>query len=260
DVSYVSTSDVDAGNSPLTNHKLFISSAHDEYWSKGMRNNVEAARDAGVNLAFFSGNEVFWKTRWAADGSNAPYRTLITYKETHFDNVVDPQDPTTWTGTWADPRFSPPADGGRPPNSLTGQFFLTNSGSSDIKVPAAYSKLRFWRNTQVANLTSGQTLTLDPGGNTLGYEWDADVDNGFRPKGLFNLSSTTLSNPETFTDYGSNTTTKLPLTHNLTLYRAPSGALVFGAGTVQWSWGLDKTNAWGQNGPTSNGPDRNMQQ
>src|SRR5262249_11339429 len=28
-------------------------------------------------------------------------------------------------------------------------------------------------------------------------------------------------------------------THALTLYRAPSGALVFGAGTVQWSWGLD---------------------
>ena len=25
----------------------------------------------------------------------------------------------------------------------------------------------------------------------------------------------------------------------MTLYRAPSGALVFGAGTVQWSWGLD---------------------
>jgi len=28
-------------------------------------------------------------------------------------------------------------------------------------------------------------------------------------------------------------------THALTLFRAPSGALVFSAGTVQWSWGLD---------------------
>ena len=28
-------------------------------------------------------------------------------------------------------------------------------------------------------------------------------------------------------------------THHLTLYRHPSGALVFGAGTCQWSWGLD---------------------
>jgi hypothetical protein len=261
DVSYTSSSDVDASGALLKNHKVFISSGHDEYWSKGMRDNVEAARDAGVNLAFFSGNEVFWKTRWAAssDGSNTPYRTLITYKETHFDSVVDPQDPPTWTGTWVDPRFSPPGDGGRPPNSLTGQFFLVNSGTSDIKVPAAYGKLRFWRNTQVANLAAGQTLTLDPSGGTLGYEWDSDLDNGFRPNGIFDLSSTTVTGVQTFDDYGSNLTTG-PATHNLTLYRAPSGALVFGAGTVQWSWGLDNTNAWGGAGPSAVGPDRNMQQ
>ena len=30
-------------------------------------------------------------------------------------------------------------------------------------------------------------------------------------------------------------------THHLTLYRAASGALVFCAGTVQWTWGLDQT-------------------
>jgi len=28
-------------------------------------------------------------------------------------------------------------------------------------------------------------------------------------------------------------------THHLVMYRARSGSLVFGAGTVQWSWGLD---------------------
>ena len=69
---------------------------------------------------------MFWKTRWAnsEDGSNTPYRTLITYKETHFNGPVDPQDPPTWTGAWADPRFSPPGDGGQPANSLTGQEFL----------------------------------------------------------------------------------------------------------------------------------------
>ena len=39
-------------------------------------------------------------------------------------------------------------------------------------------------------------------------------------------------------DYGS-TYGAGTATHHLTLYRAPSGALVFGAGTVQWSWGLD---------------------
>src|SRR5262249_15429861 len=78
----------------------------------------------------------------------------------------------------------------------------------------------------------------DPGVGTLGYEWDVDADNGFRPAGLFDMSSTTDSTAQPFTDFGSQVTTGT-VTHHLTLYRAPSGALVFGAGTVQWAWGLD---------------------
>src|SRR5262245_1236520 len=46
--------------------KAFLSVGHDEYWSGQQRANVEQARDAGVNLAFFSGNEAFWKTRYEA--------------------------------------------------------------------------------------------------------------------------------------------------------------------------------------------------
>ncbi len=176
DVSHTTSSDVDRAGSLLLNHKIFMSSAHDEYWSAGQRQNVTAARDAGVNLASFSGNEVFWKTRWDAsqDGSNTPYRTLITYKETHFNAPTDPQDPTTWTGAWADPRFSPPADGGQAQNALTGQQFIVNSGTTDIQVPSQYAKLRMWRNTAAAKLTSGQTLTLGSGIGTLGYEWDEE--------------------------------------------------------------------------------------
>ena len=263
DVSYVGSSDVDRNGSLLMNHKIFMSSGHDEYWSAGQLNNVKAALNAGVNLAFFSGNEIFWKTRWGAssDGSNTPYRTLTTYKETHFNAPVDPNDPPTWTGAWADPRFSPPADGGLPANALTGQEFLVNSGTADMTVPSQYSKLRLWRNTAVARLTSGQSLTLAPGTGTLGYEWDVDADNGFRPKGLFDLSSTTVSGVQPFLDYGSTTGTGT-VTHHLTLYRAPSGALVFGAGTVQWSWGLANVNAWGAatTDPSGNPPDPTMEQ
>ncbi len=263
DVSYTNESNVDSNGALLKNHKVFISSGHDEYWSAAQRSNVQSALAAGVNLAFFSGNEVFWKTRWGSsiDGSNTAYRTLITYKETHFNAPTDPEDPTTWTGAWADPRFSPPADGGVPANALTGQQFLVNSGSSDITVPSQYSKLRFWRNTAVAKLTSGQTLTLAPGNNMLGYEWDQDEDNGFRPTGEFDMSSTTLSGVQAFTDYGSLLNDNATATHHLTLYRAPSGALVFGAGTVQWSWGLDDTNAWGSAGPPfGSKPDPTVQQ
>ena len=255
DVSYTSGLDVETRGSLLTNHKVFLSVGHDEYWSGGQRANVEAARAAGVNLAFFSGNEVFWKTRWesSADGSNTAGRTLVTYKETHFDAPTDPQDPPVWTGSWEDPRFSPPADGGRAQNALTGQLFEVNAGTSDIQVPAAYGRLRLWRNTPVASLAGSQVATLGAGTGTLGYEWDVDVDNGFRPAGLFDLSSTTVSGLQVFTDYGTNTATGTK-THHLTLYRASSGALVFGAGTVQWSWGLDSGN------PSGRAPDPTMQQ
>ena len=264
DVSYTSDSDLERNPSLLLNHKVVIFSGHDEYWSGGERSAVENAIAHGVNAAFFTGNDVFWKTRYAnsSDGSNTPYRTLITYKETHYNSgTVDPLGPSVWTGTWGDSRFNPPGDGGKPANALTGQQFVVNSGSGDITVPSQYSKLRIWRNTAVAKLTSGQSLTLAPGNNTLGYEWDEDVDNGFRPAGEFDLSKTTLSGVQAFTDYGSTVANNSTATHNLSLYRAPSGALVFGAGTVQWSWGLDDVNAWGSSGPPAGSkPDPNVQQ
>ncbi|WP_051244528.1 DUF4082 domain-containing protein [Azohydromonas australica] len=238
DLSYISGIDTDRSGSLLRNHKVFLSVGHDEYWSAAQRSNVEAARDAGVSLAFFSGNEVFWKTRWenSIDGNNTPYRTLVSYKETHANAKIDPAP--VWTGTWRDPRFSPPYDGGRPENALTGTIFMNNdTGTSySITVPQAEGRMRFWRNTSVATLGTGQSATLPSG--VLGYEWDSDLDNGARPPGLIRLSQTTISSSGALLDYGS-TYGSGTVTHYLTLYRHPSGALVFGAGTIQWSWGLD---------------------
>jgi len=265
DVTYFTGIDAARNGSFIRNHKAYISSGHDEYVSGPQRANIEAARDAGTSLAFFSGNEVFWKTRLenSIDGTNTPNRTLVCYKETLANGVIDPLDPPTWTGTWRDPRFSPPADGGRPENSLSGTIFMAdgpgtdNPGNLSIKIPAADGKMRFWRNTSVANLASGQTATLPAG--TLGYEWDEDLDNGARPPGLFQLSTATYNLTVDFLlDYGG-TYGAGSATHHLTMYRAPSGALVFGAGTVQWSWGLDSNhdNSFGFANPS---PSVDMQQ
>ena len=187
DVSYFTGVDSARFGSKILDHKTFLSVGHDEYWSGTQRANVEAARAAGVNLAFFAGNESFWKTRWepsTADGSSTDWRTLVSYKETHANAKIDPGPRATpvWTGTWRDPRFSPPADGGRPENAVTGTMFRVNSGTSAIDVPAADGKMRIWRNTSIASQAPGQTATLGDG--TLGYEWDEAPDNGFRPPGL----------------------------------------------------------------------------
>ena len=74
---------------------------------------------------------------------------------------------------------------------MTGTIFAVNSFRSDtISVSSDYSKLLFWANTDIAHLQPGQSIQLAPG--TLGYEWDVDADNGFRPAGLIDLSSTTV--------------------------------------------------------------------
>lgn len=256
DVSYVSGIDTDRFGSSLLGHRVFVSVGHDEYWSGAQRTNVEAARAAGVHLAFFSGNEVFWKIRWenSIDSSAASYRTMVCYKETQAGAPIDPQNPPIWTGTWRDPRFSPPGDGGRPENALTGTIFRVNGPRNDaITVPGAFRNLRLWRNTTVATLPAGGLATFPLG--TLGYEWDEDADNGFRPAGLIQLSSTSLDVSGYYLlDYGSNYGGGVA-THSLTLYKAPSGALVFGAGTTQWSWGLDSNH---DNGNAA--PDVRMQQ
>ena len=254
DASYMAGVDTDRYGGVIKQHKIFLAMGHDEYWSGGQRANVEAALAAGVNLAFFTGNEVFWKTRWEAsiDGTNTPYRTLVCYKETLVNGVIDPSDPPTWTGLWRDASFSPPGDGGRPENALTGTSFAVDSPRNDpITVPQADGRMRFWRNTNIATLGPGQTATLPAG--VLGYEWDIDADNGSRPAGLVPLSTTTINVPTLLLH--DNTFGTGDATHQLTMYRSPSGALVFGAGTVQWSWGLDSNHA-NPGTPT----DPNMQQ
>ena len=282
DVTYFTGVDSDRHGEAIRKHRLFLSVGHDEYWSLDQRQHVEAARDAGVHLAFFSGNEVFWKTRWepSIDGEGVPHRTLVTYKETHDNAKIDPVA-DVWTGTWRDPRpFNP--EGPQPENALTGTIFTVNAWRNDpLIVPAKYANLRFWRDTEIAKLKPGERAVLLRG--LLGHEWDEDIDNGFRPPGLFHLSETTINNVPYLQDngtvYDSGTAT-----HHLTLYRhekpkqsadsaSPRGALVFGAGTIQWAWGLDahhdtetgippeRANSSSTRvGVDLNGPDKNIQQ
>ncbi len=237
DVTYTSGIDTDRGGvAELTEHQVFLSVGHDEYWSEAQRENVEAARDQGVHLQFLGGNDVYWKTRYEPDiaGGTNPYRTLVSYKETFAGAKIDPSE--EWTGTWRDLRFSPPFDGGRPENELIGTIFTVNAGTSFIEVPHEDGQMRFWRNSEAADLRPGEVLALTE--NSLGYEWNEDLDNGFRPAGTFRLSHTERFVPDKLADPWGATTEPANATHNMTMYRAASGALVFSAGSIQWPYAL----------------------
>ncbi|AXH96395.1 DUF4082 domain-containing protein [Ornithinimicrobium avium] len=251
DVAYCGGIDVHRDASVLEGRKVLVSSGHDEYVTGPQREHVTAARDAGVHLIFMSGNEYFWRVRTepSIDGTSTPDRTLVCYKETLADAKIDPLP--EWTGTWRDPRFSPPSNGGRPENELTGTLFRAilpvSAPDLRIRVSSDYARHRTWRHTAVADLQQGELCELSP--NTLGYEFDVDVDNGHRPPGLIRLSTTEAEVPQLLVDYGA-TYVSGTCTHHSTMYRAASGALVWGLGTVQWSYGLDDYHICDQGTPT----------
>lgn len=255
DVTYQSGIDTSTNGAPLLNHKVFLSVGHDEYWNAAQRNAVAAARDAGVSLDFWSGNEGYWATELQpsiAAGGGAD-RTLVSYKTTHT-GLANPDG--TWTGEWRDP-----AGGGLAENSLSGQLFLVDWGFPPLArmtVGSQYAQLQIWRNTAVAALQTGQTFTT--AGKYLGYEWDVNAtsnalaNNGQSPAGLVPLSSTTVQTQALDANYLGLSLTTGAATNNLTLYRAASGALVFGAGTVMWPWALSSLHTHGPRGAPRNDP------
>ena len=235
-VSYISGIDAATNGSLLLNAKIYIDVGHDEYWTQSQYANVQAAANAGVNLAFLSGNNTYWAGELAPDINNVPNRTFVQYKDILSGEQLDPNGTSNGgAGLFRDPTYGL----GTPENALVGTMYTVNDDGTlkNITIPASMSQLRIWRNTSIA-AGNGGTLT-----NLLGYEWNSDLDNGFRPAGLIDLSSTTVNVGSLLLDngasYGSGTAT-----HSLTLYRnQTSGALIFSAGTVMWSWGLSDRHA-----------------
>jgi hypothetical protein len=254
DVAYSSGVDTDRLGPELARHRVFLSAGQDEYWTRQQRTNVETARDqqfpgqtAPVNLAFLGGNDVFWKSRWEPSiaGPLTAYRTLVCYKETHEGAPVDPSP--EWTGTWRDAR--PINTGGaNPENALTGTLFTVGCCAYPLEVRLPEAARRFWRNTpNVSQLSAVQVWTGPP--ETIGHQWNEDVDNGSRPPGLVSLARTPRAVPDRLLDFGSLYGPGTAV-HSLAFHRRPNGALVFSAGSVQWAWGLDDQHDRGSGAPS----------
>jgi hypothetical protein len=214
EASYCTSLDTHAVTNMLWGHKAFISMGHDEYWSYPMRWNVVTARDRGVNLAFLSSNVCFWQVRFepsAADGT--PNRTMVCYKST-LDPVFNSPSNMFTTVTF---RAPPVLDS---ESSFLGVSLDTVGVEGDLVV----NDPGHWLFSNMA-VHAGQRF---PG--VLGIE--VDSTNAFSPTGVQVACASY---------FGKNSST--PGHAHAASYNGASGATVFAAGTMQWSWGLDDFNS-----------------
>jgi hypothetical protein len=84
DVGY--QTDVDTHRAPwsLVGPRLLVTSGHDEYWTREMRDAFDAARDRGTCLAFMGANTAYWQIRYEDDE-----RTIVGYKSFRGDPETD---------------------------------------------------------------------------------------------------------------------------------------------------------------------------
>src|SRR2546428_405054 len=213
DVTYSTDVDTHANGSDLLNHKAFFSTGHDEYWSNEMYNAAQAARDAGIGLAFFGANAVYWQVRYEASAAGVPNRVLVCYKNAS----IDPVQGATTTVLWRAALLN------RSEQRLMGVQY-TSEVTSGNNVPYLVTNSSHW----VYNGTGFHDGDAVPG--IVGYEMERYMANYPAPT----ATSWTLLSQSPFTDTGG-----VSDYANSSIYQAPSGAVVFASGTMSWSWALD---------------------
>lgn len=236
-LTYCSCIDLDSNTTLLNTAALVVMLGHHEYWTTGVYDCFTHAIDAGVNMLVTSSNTALWHTRFASSDTNK--RTMICYKESSTLDVAagftgTGYDPVSYTGTWRDTRQNPGAVNNtdiRRENALTGQLFVASAPvNASLTVPFAQKTLPIWRNSaSIQALTSGQSYTTPT--SVYGNEADAPDGSSGQPSNLVNLCPTSASFTSganaNGTIYSTSTGTIIV---GFTLYRRPSGALVFNCG------------------------------
>ncbi len=202
DVAYQTDVDTDLHPDSLLQHRLVVVAGHDEYWSSRMRDAFEAARAAGTNLAFLGANIGFWQIRYEASD-----HTIVAYKSKD-DPLTSRSEQTI---QFRD--LTPP----RPECQLLGvqeDAGITSVGDAPRAYTVAAPQDPWFRGT---GFTSSTVLP-----DLVGYEWDT-ITPGCTPPDAVDL----------FHYEGG------PSDADAVRYTAPSGARVFSAGSLQFTWGLD---------------------
>jgi hypothetical protein len=201
DVSYTTSVDFHRNPELALQHRALLSPGHDEYWSKSMRDGGEAARDHGVNLAFFGANAAYRQIRFEPSALG-PDRHQVCYKSANEDPMRR-TDPSQVTVNWRDPPVN------RPENAMIGQQYKCNPVRDDMVVVAPDAWV-----FEGTGVTMNQRLPT-----VIGPECDAYTPGRQVPPNVQILAHSPV---------------KCGGFSDMTYYTAPSGAGVFASGSIWW--------------------------
>ncbi|MFE5670627.1 N,N-dimethylformamidase beta subunit family domain-containing protein [Agromyces sp. NPDC056523] len=205
-VKYVTNIDLDRDPSIATGQAGLLSLGHDEYWTGAMYTAAEQTRDAGVDLGFLGGNDVFWQVRYEAAAGGADRRVVVCYKINSLDPVTTLANKTILF-----------RDIGRAEQRLIGvQFDLHGE-----MTPAADASWVVQSPTHWAYRGTGLTT-----GSRLPYLVGGEVDRFMSNYAAPTATSRNILARSPIVDVHGHAGTA-----EAWIYRAPSGADVFGAGT-----------------------------
>jgi hypothetical protein len=221
DVAYTTDVDVDRARAELTRHRVVIVTGHAEYWTKEERDGLEAARGLGVHLVFLSGNTGYWQVRYA----DPERRVLELWRDAARDPSANPRQKTV---RWRDA----PLD--RPECALLGVQWQGGDDASDptqhpYTVTAEAAGHPWFRGS---GLRAGDTIA-----GAVGKEWDA-------------IAPECATDPQPLTSllhYEGRATPEPPgvwrssfhsTDADAVTYTAPSGAVIFSAGSIGFAWTL----------------------
>jgi hypothetical protein len=247
DVAYNTNIDTHNNGAQLLNHKAFLSVGHDEYWTKEIRDNVEAARNAGVNLAFVGANAAYWQIRLEPGVANPaqPNRTIVAYRNNYDKDpyyALPNSDPRSLlvTQKWRD--LANP----RPEAALIGVQYVFNTLDRNMVISDCSSVL-----CNGTKSPADPTKRLQPGDiltGILGYEIDAVVP-GVSPATTQIIAASPFvcfqakdpNDPSRLVAEGNPICDGTTQYSHMTYYTAPNGAKVFATGSMQWNWGVDNS-------------------
>lgn len=271
DVTYASSLDLHTVSpETLRGYRAVISSTHDEYWSSNMRVNAEEARDRGVNLAFMGANSAYWQVRF--EDSNS---TMVCYK-TRLSGVDDPMPHAALKTTLF-------RDDGRPEQWLIGLQFGDCCASVDrywplrgLSSPWLYagSPIPVTAQTSI-DLTVGHEVdNYDSSVGLPAFQFDGTAESAqpsparLTPSSLAIVATSPFWRLDGYPNCPQDPLTLDPATRNQlcgpqgtqnsSIYRAPSGAYVFDAGTVGWSLDLANVGRYFQQSPIIQTATRNV--